>query len=367
MLEFLKDQPVSVEKKTGGRTPLLEACWNGHATTVDILISAGSDVNAKDEDDFSCMHAAAHRGYTEILDLLLRHGANIEALDDGRSTPFAMAALNFSRSSMRLLAERGANVSPVPIGGVSPLKLACTLANVEKVRLLLQLGANPKTCLLQIMRDMWKSPSPNDAAAAVLAGVQPPGCARGRLLDIAEMVIAAGDDLELRQPHGPPQSCEHCTPLHFAAGIVSRRLVASLLRAGAVTYGHGRTAGGVVCTPLSWAAACSRPAAAHLLLQAGALESTVDERGRLPLQAVGIYVPSLPPAPEEEVERRAAAVAHALLRGPAFRATSFLWPASSAPVRKAGEAKRRPLALRRCCGRRERTPVALSAVWRCVL
>lgn len=169
------------------------------------------------------------------------------------------------------------------------------------------------------------------------------------------MLIAAGANLE--------QMHENMMLVHFAAGIGSRRLMTSLLRAGAETYVAGRTPSGVICSPLSWAAECSRPVMVRLLLQAGALETAGDERGRLPLRVVGGYVPSLPPAPEDEVERRAEAVTHALLRGPAFRATSFRWPAS-ASGRTAAKVERRPLALRRW-GRRG-GPVTLSGMLRCV-
>lgn len=389
VLRFLQEQPVvSLEKKIDDKTPLLEACWNGHATTASILVAAGSDVDAKDEEDFSCMHVAALHGFTEILDLLLRHGADIEALDDARSTPFAMAAFNFHESAMRLLANRGANINPLAVDRVSPLSLACITGNDDKVRLLLQLGANPTaqaspgvrgsrnavfandraSCLLQVIRYMWESPLPPPAKER--ATIKATGGGDwGRNLAIAEMLIAAGANLEAR--------CDGNAPVHFAAGIGSRRLMTSLLRAGADPLSLARTANGVAGTALSWAAACSRPVAVRLLLQAGALEIR-DERGRSPREAVGTYVPFLAEAPQEEVERRTVAVTHALLRAPAFRARSFLWPAVSggggggAADQKAvvvavtkKKAVCRAFALR--CPSRRGTPFALSGMWRSVL
>ena len=378
VVECLRNHPVSVQATTEGRTPLLEACWKGHASTAAILISAGSDVNAKDEEDFSCMHTAALHGFTEILNLLLRHGANLEALDDALSTPFALAAFNFHRSAMRLLADRGANLSPVARDKVTPLNFACVMGNDAKARLLLELGENHprpqarsggraggrprngvltkegETCLPQVIGYMWQSIPAPDLLRESAQG-RAPGCAWGRHLTIAEMLIAAGASLD--------QMHNNMMPLHFAAGIGSRRLMTSLLRAGAETFTAGRPPTGVVCLPLSWAAACSRPLMVRLLLQGGALETDGDERCRPPLSTVGSYVPSLPPAPKEEVEERALAVTHALLRGPAFRAKSFLWPAS-ASGQTAAKVERRPLAVRRCGGRGG--PVALRGMWRCV-
>lgn len=367
VVEYLQTRAVSVVRTTGGRTPLLETCWKGHARTAAILISAGSDVNATDEEDFSCMHAAALHGFAEILDLLLRHGANLEALDDGLSTPFGMAAFDFHRDAMRLLADRGANLSPVARDNVTPLNFACIMGNDAKARLLLELGEDngstaqagsgggrPRnavltpaghTCLPQVIGYMWQSPPAPDLLRESAQG-RAPECAWGRHLAIAEMLVAAGASLD--RVHVSTLMA----PLHLAAGIGSRRLMTALLRAGADTSVAGRPPDGVFCVPLSWAAACSRPLMVRLLLQGGALETDVDERGRPPLMVVGSYVSSLlPPAPQEEVEARASAVTLALLRGPAFRARSFLWPASSASGRRCGQGGR---------------PAALRGMWRCV-
>eukprot|EP00903_Cladosiphon_okamuranus_P018697 g17210.t1 len=209
-----------------------------------------------------------------ILDLLLRYGANLEALDDARSTPFATAAFNFHKSAMRLLTSRGANLMPVARDKVTPPKFACIMRNDDKVQLLLELGS----------------------------GV---GGSRNAVL-----------------------TKEGQTCLFQVMGYMwkSRRRPTSCGRA----YKEGRPAragapNGVVCLPLTWATACARPL---MRLQAGELETEADERFRIPMQSVGSYVPSLPPAPEEVVKRGAAAVRHALLRSRAFRAASFLWPAS---------------------------------------
>ncbi|CAM9600342.1 unnamed protein product, partial [Hapterophycus canaliculatus] len=54
-----------------GRTPLLEACWEGHTTLAEILVASGANVHAQDEVEFACLHAAAYHGHVEIIDLLL--------------------------------------------------------------------------------------------------------------------------------------------------------------------------------------------------------------------------------------------------------------------------------------------------------
>lgn len=135
---------IDLEHKIRGNTPLLVACWEGGTNTIERLIKAGSDVNAEDREQFSCLHAAAFKGFVKVITLLLDNGANIEARDDARSTPFAIATLNGHYKAMRLLAKRGADVSPLADDRVSPLSMACCTGSERRVRVLLELGADPK-------------------------------------------------------------------------------------------------------------------------------------------------------------------------------------------------------------------------------
>lgn len=143
-----------------------------------------------------------------------------------------------------------------------------------------------------------------------------------RHLSIAEMLVAAGADLNQRHMSN--------TAVHVAAGIGNRRLMTSLLRAGASTSSTAIAANGVIGTALSRAALYCRPLAARLLLHAGALETARDGNGFLPIEVVGSLALDLPSTPHEELERRSVAVKHALLRGPAFRAEAWLWPVAGA-------------------------------------
>lgn len=336
---------IDLEHKTRNNTPLLVACWEGRANIVDMLIQAGSDVDAEDHEQFSCLHAAAFKGFVPIIALLLDKGANIEARDDARSTPFAIATLNGHFKAMRLLAKRGADVSPLADDNVSPLGMACCTGSESRVRVLLQLGADPKarvtvtvgprtglphpknavfsnvgeSCLLQVILYLWPSspvlaPGESDDDARAAGEDQ----AR-RYLSIAEMLIAAGADLGLRHMSD--------TAVHIAAGIDNRRLMTALLRAGASTSATSVASNGVIGTALSRAALYSRPLATRLLLHAGALETERDGEGFRPIHVVGSLARDLPPAPQKELESRRVAVTQALLRGPAFRATVWLWPA----------------------------------------
>jgi ankyrin repeat protein len=57
-----------------GDTPLLHAVMNSRKEIVELLITNGADVNAKDADGFTPLDTAINSQHTEIADLLRKHG-----------------------------------------------------------------------------------------------------------------------------------------------------------------------------------------------------------------------------------------------------------------------------------------------------
>ena len=58
-----------------GTRALIVAAAHGHTDTVQALLDAGADVNAKDVTGWTALHAAAFKGDPEIVQLLLDHVA----------------------------------------------------------------------------------------------------------------------------------------------------------------------------------------------------------------------------------------------------------------------------------------------------
>lgn len=180
------------------------------------------------------------------------------------------------------------------------------------------------------------------------------------------MLISAGIDLDARVRDNPV--------LHLASMDGSRRLVAALLRGGARHFIYAPSVNGVADTPLGRAAAYAQPAVVHLLLQAGAHENMNDEHGRVPLQAVGRLAMTLPPTPQDVLLKRMKATTREILRGPAFRARSWAWPAGAGgeppaaagvDVARAGGGKRgKMMSPVEMVVRRRRGGGRLSAMWR---
>jgi ankyrin repeat protein len=58
-----------------GWTPLHSAAEEGHKDLVELLITKGANVNAKDEDGVTPLQYAKIEGHTGIVELLRKHGA----------------------------------------------------------------------------------------------------------------------------------------------------------------------------------------------------------------------------------------------------------------------------------------------------
>lgn len=90
-----------------GTTALMAAAGIGHRSyqprqpragrsqnaemAVAALVEAGADVNAKNEADYTALHAAAFRGWNEVVQYLAEHGAALDARDYRGRTPFRIA------------------------------------------------------------------------------------------------------------------------------------------------------------------------------------------------------------------------------------------------------------------------------------
>ena len=90
-----------------GTTPLMMAAGLGYRSyqphtprgrpappveeAVRVLVEGGADVNARNEADFTALHAATFRGLNEVIEYLVEQGADIDARDFRGRTAFRMA------------------------------------------------------------------------------------------------------------------------------------------------------------------------------------------------------------------------------------------------------------------------------------
>lgn len=168
-----KSSDVNTPDKRG-TTPVMYAAAFGSLDSMKLLITAGSDVNAKNAFDATALMwcandsekvrlliakganvnarskqgrtpvliAASHNGASEIVKLLLDKGADSSVRDGMQTTPLHAAAEANDTRTVRLLLDKGADVNAKNAAGTTALMSAAGHGNVEVIRLLLAKGAD---------------------------------------------------------------------------------------------------------------------------------------------------------------------------------------------------------------------------------
>jgi hypothetical protein len=122
---------------------LMAAAENGNADSVKALISAGADVNAKDNDVGTALHYAAHKGHKDVAQLLLANKASVNAKGDRGMAPLHFAAREGDWKMAQLLLANGADVcAKCGDGGWTPLHYAARNGQEDVAKLLLDCGAD---------------------------------------------------------------------------------------------------------------------------------------------------------------------------------------------------------------------------------
>ena len=130
-----------------GRTPLFVAAEHGRKIMITLLLNAGADVRALDNDGYSVLHFAAKSCDLETFELLANEGADIHATTIHAESVFLFAvdAARESTAIVEYLIARGADPNEGDAFGMTPLHYA-VYNTLDIVKLLLQNGADPTRC-----------------------------------------------------------------------------------------------------------------------------------------------------------------------------------------------------------------------------
>ena len=123
-------------------TSILDAVDLRNIEAVKQYITAGTDVNTKDEDGRTALHLAAYNGHTEIAKLLLANNADVNVMDAVGQTPLNIAAGNGDTELVELLIAKGADVNAKTRSERTPLHPAAIGGHKKVVELLIAEGVD---------------------------------------------------------------------------------------------------------------------------------------------------------------------------------------------------------------------------------
>lgn len=105
--ELLDADPGLIDARdTDGSTPLHCAVWKGHLPIVTLLLEAGADVNARNQNDHwgtTPLHAAAHANQAAIAEMLLLRGADLDAVDMNGNPPLFHTTYHKAKAAAKVL------------------------------------------------------------------------------------------------------------------------------------------------------------------------------------------------------------------------------------------------------------------------
>jgi cytohesin len=272
-----------------GITPLGLAAMRGHLEVVGILLQAGADPLARDDDQWTPLHLAASHGHVAVVAHLLDVGVDCQIPGQLGASPLHLACQFDNVDAAQILIDRGAapNLKSTT-NGITPLHVAAEQGSLAATHLLIHRGArvdependdlwtplhfasqSGHTHVVQALLAAGADPSAQGAE-----GVQPLHMAsQERHHATAAALITAGAEVQ-------PLDARQAAPLHGAAERGDSKMVNLLLDAGA----DPNIAGPSGITPLHIACQCCHLEVAMALLQRGALpNATLTATGATPL------------------------------------------------------------------------------------
>jgi ankyrin repeat protein len=134
------------QRNSAGQTPLILACLSGSLETVQLLIDAGSELEAKDDiNGYTPLHAAVRNGHVLVAQALLAANADPNSTDNMGGTALHVAARYDVAEAVDLLAGSGCSLDMQRFSDhFTALHLACKHnQKPDTVQALLSAGADP--------------------------------------------------------------------------------------------------------------------------------------------------------------------------------------------------------------------------------
>ncbi|CAN0205402.1 unnamed protein product, partial [Laminaria digitata] len=264
----------------GGRTVLQNAVMLNDRVDVDLvdlLLSAGADIDARTTEGSTALHMAADRS-GDTAAVLLQRGAARDALDPEGRSPLHLAAQCGNLAATRALLAAGADTNiryDSLLSNLSPLDVAARCGQIEVIREFARHGVDMNVF-------PWVgSGSLHAAASANQAGS-------------VDALIEVGASIDAQTSH-----CVGTTPLHSAATFCALEAMLALLRHGGPVLalpprapeegGTGRRNRSPLHLVARMGIIKGAAKMVDLLLRWGADESELDGDGKTAAEHVGYF------------------------------------------------------------------------------
>ena len=142
-LEILITAGANVNSQTdSGVSALMKAAANGYNDCVNLLLKAGADVNATCKEGYTSLMYSAMFGNEVCLNDLLAAGANVNTKEMLGSTALIIASTYGHDKCVKSLVEKGADVNVKDNEEFTALIRAACISNFKCIEHLLNVGAN---------------------------------------------------------------------------------------------------------------------------------------------------------------------------------------------------------------------------------
>lgn len=277
-----------------GETPLMEAASDeSRLEVLQLLITAGADVNATSEEGVTAVACASEGFNPRGVELLVAAGADVNIADEDGQTPLMMAAGSDSDDIVAILLKAGADVNAEDASGATALQYAVSTDSVSCIKPLREAGGTADKELSTIRTAVLEQNA--EEVKALLSSPQKP-----KLVEIQKAAANACESghvemLKLLLPHVGKGRI-----LSFLLGVATTEGLADcvrlLLEAGADPNGMDAFGSAprreqwfdsdpaTVLPPISNAVVAGSTDCVRLLLKYGAAPDLDDDNGTTPLE-----------------------------------------------------------------------------------
>ena len=241
VVQVLIDAGADIEAKDDeGRSPLLLASCLGDLTIVTKLVNAGADVRATDAERHTSLYLATCFGHTDTVRYLVGL-QEVDLHNHDNYTALHLAVQQKHADVVQVLIDAGADIETKTADGRSPLLVASISGELTVVTKLVEAGADVRAtdaegnaCLIfaahqghtDVVRylvglpevDLNHQGSNNQTALYLAVG--------GKHSDVVQVLIDAGADIETKDDEGR-------SPLLLASCLGELTIVTKLVNAGA--------------------------------------------------------------------------------------------------------------------------------------